>query len=93
MPAAYPHQALLQASELKIPANLSPKISFFVPYSGGVGALAVESDITGLHPGSITYQRGDPGTVIHLLCESVFSPVNNSHHISLVVESKMNEFL
>jgi len=54
MLAAYLHRALLQATELKIPANLSPKISSFVPYSRGVGALALESDIMGLHPGITT---------------------------------------
>lgn len=86
MPAAYPHPALLQASELQIPqsepANLSPQISSFVPYSGGVGALALESNVMGLHPGSTTYQRGAPGTVNHLLCAFVFTPVNNSSHSS-----------
>lgn len=54
MLAAYLHLALLQVSELKIPANMSPKISSFVLYSRGVGALALESDITGLDPGITT---------------------------------------
>lgn len=54
----------------------------FSPYSGGGGASALESDIMGLHPGPTSSQWGEPGSVIYLLCASVFTPVNNSSHIS-----------